>query len=54
MVRLSLRVVLLLTLALAGCSGRAPYCDVDDLDDVTVSTRDVQLYRLAGCPVGGR
>lgn len=54
MPRRRVRVVLLLILALAGCGGPAPYCDFDDLDDFTVSTRDVFLSRLAGCPIGGR
>ena len=48
-----LRVVAVwLVLALAGCGGKAPFCDFDDLDDASVSTTNVHLYRLAGCPIG--
>ena len=46
--------LLLLALALAGCGGSAPICRFDDTGDQMVSTREVFLERLAGCPIGGR
>jgi hypothetical protein len=53
--RLTTRLLLLSPLALAACGGyTAPSCTVDDLGDQMISTRQVFLERLAGCPIGGR
>jgi len=56
--RVALRTALLcglLALALSGCGGSGPaVCRVDDTGDQMISTRNVFLERLAGCPIGGR
>ena len=52
--RVGLLAGLLLALALAGCGGSAPICRFDDTVDQMISTRQVFLERLAGCPIGGR
>jgi hypothetical protein len=53
--RLATKLAWLLTLALVGCGGGpAPQCTIDDLGDHMVSTKQVFLERLAGCPIGGR
>jgi hypothetical protein len=53
--RLSTRLAWLLALALVGCGGGpGARCTVDDLGDQMVSTKQVFLERLAGCPIGGR
>ena len=53
--RQTARLAWLLALALAGCANYTPpSCTVDDLGDQMISTRQVFLERLAGCPIGGR
>ncbi len=53
--RLTTILLLLSPLWLAGCGEyTAPTCTVDDLGDQMISTRQVFLERLAGCPIGGR
>lgn len=48
------RLVLALAVLVAGCGDRPPpRCEIDNIDDKMVSTREVFLERLAGCPVGG-
>jgi hypothetical protein len=53
--RMATRLAWLLALALVGCGGApAPRCTIDDLGDQMVSTKQVFLERLAGCPIGSR
>jgi hypothetical protein len=55
MLRLTTKLAWLLTLTLVGCGGGpALRCTIDDLGDQMVSTKQVFLERLAGCPIGGR
>lgn len=46
--------VLALVVLTTACNGLPPpRCEIDNVDDRMVSTREVFLERLAGCPVGG-
>ena len=46
--------LLLLAMGLAACGGSGQPCRFDDIGDQMMSTREVFLERLAGCPIGGR
>ena len=46
--------LLLLALGLAACGGSGQPCRFDDIGDQMMSTREVFLERLVGCPIGGR
>ena len=46
--------LLLLASGLAGCGGSGRPCRFDDIGDQMLSTREVFLERMAGCPIGGR
>lgn len=52
--RLNAMLLLLLALGLAACGGSGQPCRFDDIGDQMMSTREVFLERLAGCPIGGR
>ena len=50
----STALLLLLASGLSGCGGSGRPCRFDDIGDHMMSTREVFLERLAGCPIGGR
>jgi hypothetical protein len=51
---LAAALLLSLALGLAACGGSGRPCPYDDIGDQMLSTREVFLQRMAGCPIGGR
>jgi hypothetical protein len=53
--RRATRLAWLLALGLVGCGGSPGVrCSINDQGGQMVSTKEVFLERLAGCPIGGR